>query len=110
MLKECSINSLMCFLPSSESGREENPCGVFVQLLCSLKGETPKQLLCKHMQQKRKLKKIDLYVGFTLVRNLFMFLFSMLVGLSAQKKNVSIIFTCICRNSRNYFVQSKQAC
>jgi len=40
--------------------------GFLVQLLGSLKDETPKQLLHKHMQQKRKLKKFDMYVELSL--------------------------------------------
>lgn len=60
---------------------------------------------------KKKIKKIDLYVGFTLVRNLFMFLFSMLVGLSAQKKNVSIFLHASVEILEiTLSKQSKQAC
>lgn len=50
-------------------------------------------------------------MGFTLVRNLFMFLFSMLVGLSAQKKNVSIFLHASVEILEiTLSKQSKQAC
>lgn len=72
-------------------GMEENPCGIFLQLLGSVMDETPKQLLHKHMHKRENKKTPDIYVG---LRNVIMFLFSLLIISLNHDKDLFKLICC----------------